>query len=78
MKRNLNFNALLSAAPSDVIDYVIIHELVHIIEPTHSRCFWDRVKTADPLYKDHRKWLKTYGSLVSIERINMERQTNDE
>jgi predicted metal-dependent hydrolase len=78
MKRNLNFNALLSAAPSDVIDYVIIHELVHIIESNHSRQFWDRVRTADPLYEDHRKWLRTYGSLVSIERINLERQTNVE
>ena len=71
-KRNLNFSALLSAAPREVIDYVIIHELVHIIEPNHSKLFWNRVRTADPLYKDHRKWLRTYGSLVSIEGIIIE------
>lgn len=77
-KRNLNFSALLSAAPREVIDYVIIHELVHIIEPNHSRLFWNRVGTADPLYKNHRKWLRTYGSLVSIEGITIERKSDDE
>jgi predicted metal-dependent hydrolase len=77
-KRNLNFSALLSTAPIEVIDYVIIHELVHIIEPNHSKLFWNRVGTADPLYKDHRKWLRTYSSLVSIEGIIIERKTDDE
>jgi predicted metal-dependent hydrolase len=42
-KRNLNFNALLSPAPRVVMDSVIIHELVHIIEPNHSKLFWNRV-----------------------------------
>jgi predicted metal-dependent hydrolase len=76
-KGNLNFSALLSAAPREVIDYVIIHELAHIIEPNHSKLFWNKVGAADPLYKDHRKWLRTYGSLVSIEGIIIERKADD-
>ena len=76
-KGNLNFSALLSAAPMEVINYVMIHELTHIIEPNHSRQFWDRVGRADPEYGDHKKWLSTYGALISMSRISMERQTGD-
>ena len=45
-------------APPDLIDYVIIHELVHLDYPNHSRQFWDRVRTIMPDYKSHRAWLK--------------------
>src|SRR5918992_3491995 len=36
-RRNLYFNLLLSATPMEVIDYVIAHELIHIVEPNHSK-----------------------------------------
>lgn len=68
-KRNLNFNALLSAAPTEVIDYVIIHELMHILEPNHSKQFWNHLGTVDPGFRNHKKWLSTYGSLINIARI---------
>ena len=75
-KGNLNFNALLSAVPSEVINYVIIHELIHIIEPNHSTRFWNHVRIADPGYNDHKKWLSTYGALISMSRIR-QRTIND-
>src|SRR3712207_9581677 len=56
-KGNLHFNLLLSAAPPNVIDYVVIHELMHLIEFDHSHQFWQLVKEADPDYKKHREWL---------------------
>jgi predicted metal-dependent hydrolase len=62
-KGNLHFNLLLSAAPPNVINYVMIHELMHLIEFDHSRQFWQLVKEADPDYKKHREWLANY-SLV--------------
>jgi predicted metal-dependent hydrolase len=74
-KGNLNFNALLSAAPIEVINYVMIHELMHIVEPNHSTQFWNNVRIADPEYIDHKKWLSAYGSLVSMSRISLERPT---
>jgi len=58
--RNLNFNLLLAAAPMEVIDYVIIHELVHLVEFGHSKNFWHQVGLVDADYKKHREWLKTY------------------
>ena len=39
-KGNLNFNCLLMLAPDEVVDYVVIHELCHLIEMNHSKAFW--------------------------------------
>jgi predicted metal-dependent hydrolase len=65
-KKNLNFNLLLAAAPLEVIDYVIIHELMHLIEPSHSKRFWQLVSTADAEYKRHKKWLADYAPIIKI------------
>lgn len=63
---NLHFNLLLAAAPSDVIDYVMIHELMHLIEFDHSLRFWQLVKEADPDYMKHREWLLNYASIIKV------------
>ena len=63
---NLNFNLLLVAAPSNVIDYVMIHELMHLIEFDHSQQFWQLVREADPDYKKHREWLANYASVIKV------------
>lgn len=65
-KGNLNFNLLLAAAPPEVIDYVIIHELMHLIELDHSSLFWQLVKEADPEYKRHKEWLASYAPVIKI------------
>ena len=57
-KNNINLNYLLIMAPMKVIDYVIVHELVHTIHKNHSSKFWQKVETIMPNYKDARKWLK--------------------
>jgi predicted metal-dependent hydrolase len=65
-KRNLHFNLLLVAAPLEVIDYVIIHELMHLIEFDHSSQFWQLVKEADPDYKKHREWLTNHAPIIKV------------
>ncbi len=55
---NLNFSTRLLFAPSDVIDYVIIHELAHLIELNHSDRFWKLVSDAMPDYEEKEEWLK--------------------
>ena len=52
------FNWNLIKAPHAVIDYVVIHELCHIIQPNHSKFFWQEVEKYDPAYKEHRAWVK--------------------
>ena len=66
-KGNLNFNLLLAAAPPEVIDYVIIHELMHLVKLDHSPRFWKLVKEADPEYKKHKEWLLRYAPVIRIE-----------
>jgi hypothetical protein len=63
---NLNFNLLLSSLPINVIDYIIIHELFHLVEFNHSVHFWKLVKHAFPTYKSCRNWLKNNGAFVQL------------
>ncbi len=61
-KKNLNFNALVALMPSEILDYVIVHELAHLIEMNHSKRFWKEVENILPSYKTQRKWLKENGT----------------
>ncbi len=45
----------------DIIDYVIIHELAHIVFPNHSKNFWALVNEKDPYYRNKKDWLKKNG-----------------
>ena len=60
-KRNLNFNCALMLAPVEVIDSVVVHELCHMIEPNHSKAFYDCIYKVFPDYDNCRKWLKENG-----------------
>ena len=55
---NLNFNYQLVHYPPEVIDYVLIHELSHLVHPDHSRAFWALVAKFDGDYQKHRRMLK--------------------
>lgn len=67
-KGNLNFNCLLMLTPSDVIDYVVVHELCHRKEMNHSPKFWAEVEKFLPNYKSSKKWLKDNGGAL-IEKL---------
>jgi predicted metal-dependent hydrolase len=56
---NLNFN--LIKAPNNVIDYVIIHELCHLIIKKHSHHFWSLLKKYVADYKTKIEWLEING-----------------
>jgi predicted metal-dependent hydrolase len=60
-RNNINLNFLLIMAPLKVIDYVIIHELVHTIHKNHSVNFWNAVEEIMPNYKEAKHWLKENG-----------------
>ena len=52
-KNNIRYNWRIVMANNNVIDYLIAHELSHIIEKNHSKNFWNEVETILPNYK---KW----------------------
>ena len=58
VKKKISFSWRLIMADDDVIDYVVVHELAHIIEMNHSKKFWDIVMSVIPDYKDLRHRLK--------------------
>jgi len=58
---NISINFKLALAPLDIIDYIIVHELCHIIHKNHSKKFWNTVQAFIPDYNEKRKWLKTNG-----------------
>ena len=62
----LCFTWRLVMAPLPVIDYVVAHELAHLLEKSHSRRFWAQVQTILPDYKACRDWLKVNGSMLSL------------
>ena len=65
-KGRLTFNFHLIKAPQTIIDYVVIHELCHIIQPNHSKLFWNEVAKYDPNFKNHKKWLNLNGAQLII------------
>lgn len=62
----LQFNWRLVMASLLVINYVVVHELVHTQEKNHSQDFWRKVASQNPSYKQQIKWLKEYGATLHI------------
>ncbi len=60
----LNFSWRLVFAPREILDYVIAHEVSHLVEMNHSAAFWSVVSTIDPDYKNNKKWLKNNGKTL--------------
>ena len=61
-KKNINLSTGLLLTPPSVIDYVIVHELAHLLEMNHSEAFWKHVERAMPEYREHERWLKEHGA----------------
>lgn len=64
---NLNFNWRLIKAPMFAIDYVIVHELAHLIEANHTPRFWNIVRAQLPCMERARDWLREHGQSVEDE-----------
>ena len=63
-KDNVNLNWRLIKAPMFVVDYVIVHELAHLIEANHTPRFWNVVRTHAPTMEKARSWLKDHGQIL--------------
>lgn len=61
VKNNVNLSTRLLFAPADVQDYVILHELAHLVELNHSDRFWALVERYMPDYAEKEKWLRDFG-----------------
>jgi predicted metal-dependent hydrolase len=57
----------LALAPVEILEYVIAHEMGHLIERNHSAKFWAQVARLDPNYRKHDKWLNPNGQALKQE-----------
>ena len=64
---NLRFTWRLVMAPLAIIDYVVVHELVHLRYRGHGTRFWGKVKSILPDFRDRREWLNQNGYLLSFD-----------
>ena len=57
----ISYNWKIIIAPHKILDYIVIHELCHMLEHNHSKEYWCHVKTYCNDFKEYRKWLKLNG-----------------
>jgi predicted metal-dependent hydrolase len=62
----LNFSWRLIQAPLAIVDYVILHELVHLKQMDHSPRFWKKVEELMPDYRQRKEWLRANERLLRV------------
>jgi predicted metal-dependent hydrolase len=55
-----------SMAKEEVIDYIVVHEMCHMVHKNHSREFWNLVASILPSYKIQKQWLKENGARMEL------------
>lgn len=61
----ISFNWRIIMAPPAVMDYLVIHELCHMLHPNHSPAYWQEVARWNPDCRNQRRWLRQNGSLLT-------------
>lgn len=62
VKRELRFNYNCVQLPLDIVDYLVVHEMSHMVHMNHSKAFWDLVCSIIPDAREKRKKLKEKGA----------------
>lgn len=65
-KCRLEFNWKVIISPNRIVDYVVIHELCHLIHHNHGPRFWKSVERACPDFQDHKEWLRVHGRTLDV------------
>ncbi|MDZ4992483.1 DUF45 domain-containing protein [Clostridium perfringens] len=63
---DLLFNWRCIMAPIEVLDYIVVHEMTHMIHKNHSKNYWEAVAKVMPDYKEKNNWLKANGIRMDI------------
>ena len=66
VKGDVSYNWKIVIAPNRIIDYLVIHELCHLIHHNHSPLYWKTVENYCSDYKESREWLRINGSSLLI------------
>ena len=63
---NLHFHWKCMMAPLTIIDYIVVHELAHLIYPNHTAAFWNQVDKVMPDYQERKDWLRDNGAGMDL------------
>jgi predicted metal-dependent hydrolase len=63
---NLNFHWKCMMAPLTIIDYIVVHELTHLIHPNHTTAFWNEVDKVMPDFQERKEWLRVNGAGMDL------------
>ncbi|MCK4624777.1 MAG: M48 family metallopeptidase [Phycisphaerae bacterium] len=63
---NLNFHWKCMMAPPTILDYIVVHELAHLIHPNHTDAFWNEVDKVMPNYLERKEWLRVKGAGMGL------------
>ena len=71
-KKNLNFNKYLRFLPNQLIEYVVYHEVAHLVEMSHNKTFWNKIAFKYPDYKEFENELLVYWLCIKkcLENLN--------
>lgn len=62
----LQFNPLVLQATPDIVDYLVAHEVSHLVHLNHSKAFWSLVSQLCPHYPSARRWLRQQGCSLAL------------
>ena len=63
---NLNFHWKCMMAPLTILDYIVVHELAHLIHPNHTTAFWSQVDKVMPDFEERKDWLRDNGAGMDL------------
>ena len=65
-KGRLEFNWKIIIAPNRIVDYVVIHEICHLVHHNHAPKFWKSVERACPDFQTSKEWLRVHGRTLDV------------
>lgn len=66
---NLSLNSELLHLPRELIEYVIVHELCHLVHFGHTAAFWFQVASCLPNWRESRAGLKEWQGRVGVVKL---------
>lgn len=63
---SIDFNWKIIMAPMSIIDYVVVHELCHLVTRDHSKIFWSKFSTILVDYQQRKEWLRIHGPTLTL------------
>lgn len=67
-KKTIRLNLQLAKKPEECVEYVVVHELTHLLEPSHNARFHAYMKTFLPDYKERKRRLENCGFFGEMKR----------